>query len=165
MEPYFARFGISGSQWGVLVTLHRGEVEERRTALRLTDLGDRLIVRPPSVTGVVDRLQRMGLVARTASSDDHRAKDVSLTAAGRDLVRQILEHHPAQVRLAFAGLSIPEQGEFRRLLDLMSTHLEQLPAGDNAELAATDSIEEEMNAKTPRRQGKTKEQTPRQDGQ
>ena len=75
-----ARFGISGSQWGVLVTLHRGEVEERRTALRLTDLGDRLIVRPPSVTGVVDRLQRMGLVARTPSSDDHRAKDVSLTS-------------------------------------------------------------------------------------
>ena len=129
MEPYFSRFGISGSQWGVLVTLHRTEAEEGRRALRLTDLGDRLIVRPPSITGVVDRLQRMGLVARTASADDHRAKDVSLTAAGRDLVRRILEHHPAQVRSAFQGLSGAEQGEFQRLLDRLSSHLEGAVAG------------------------------------
>ena len=128
MEPYFARFGVSGSQWGVLVTLHRCEQEEGRAALRLTELGDRLIVRPPSVTGVVDRLQRIGLVARTASSADHRAKDVSLTAAGRDLVGRILEHHPQHVHHAFRGLSSTEQGDFQRLLDRLSTHLEQLPA-------------------------------------
>lgn len=128
MEPYFSRFGISGAQWGVLVTLHRCEVEEGRAALRLTDLGDRLIVRPPSVTGVVDRLHRMGLVARTASAYDHRAKDVSLTPAGRDMVGRILEHHPAQVRRAFDGLSGAEQGEFQRLLESLSSHLERLPA-------------------------------------
>src|SRR5437588_12552015 len=63
MEPYFARFGISGSQWAVLRTLLRAEAEGRKQ-LRLTDLGNRLLIRPPSVTGVVDRLQRMGLVAR-----------------------------------------------------------------------------------------------------
>jgi DNA-binding MarR family transcriptional regulator len=128
MEPYFSRFGISGAQWGVLVTLHRCEVEEGRAALRLTDLGDRLIVRPPSVTGVVDRLHRIGLVARTASANDHRAKDVSLTPAGRDLVGRILEHHPAQIRRAFDGLSGAEQGEFQRLLESLSSHLERLPA-------------------------------------
>ena len=137
MEPYFAHFGISGAQWGVLATLHRCESEEGRAALRLTDLGDRLIVRPPSITGVVDRLQRMGLVARTASADDHRAKDVRLTAAGRDLVRRVLEHHPAQVRSAFDGLSNTEQSEFQRLLDRLSSHLERLPAGGGGDGCAT----------------------------
>jgi DNA-binding MarR family transcriptional regulator len=129
MEPYFARFGISGSQWGVLVTLHRSEQEEGRAALRLTDLGDRLIVRPPSVTGVVDRLQRMGLVARTASAEDHRAKHVRLTLAGRELVRKVLEHHPQQIRGAFDGLSMTEQAQLGRLLDGLSAHLERIPAG------------------------------------
>jgi DNA-binding MarR family transcriptional regulator len=138
MEPYFARFGISGSQWGVLITLHRSEHEEGRPALRLTDLGDRLIVRPPSVTGVVDRLQRMGLVARTASADDHRAKDIRLTPAGRELVRRVLEHHPEQVRQAFDGLSAPEQAELRRLLDGLSAHLERVPGdGGNGHVTAT----------------------------
>ena len=41
MQPYFARFGISGAQWGVLRNLHRAE-QEGIPALRLTDLSERL---------------------------------------------------------------------------------------------------------------------------
>jgi len=126
MEPYFGRFGISGSQWGVLVTLHRAR-EEGQPSLRLTDLGESLLVRPPSVTGVVDRLERMGLVARSESPSDHRSKLVSLTAEGNGLVRRVLEQHPARVQEALAGLSEPEQVEFRRLLERLSSHLERLP--------------------------------------
>ena len=126
MEPHFARFGISGSQWGVLVTLHRAE-REGRSALRLTDVGDRLVVRPASVTGVVDRLQRMGLVARTASPSDHRAKHVNLTQAGRALVARVLEHHPGQMRRALEGLNDGEQQELHRLLERVAAHLESLP--------------------------------------
>ena len=50
MQPYFARFGITGSQWGILRTLHRAE-REGLPSLRVTDLSDRLLVRPPSITG------------------------------------------------------------------------------------------------------------------
>src|SRR5437588_8101078 len=89
MQPYFARFGISGSQWGVLRTLHRAAASGQ-PALRLTDLSDRLLIRPPSVTGVVDRLERMGLVQRDASPTDLRAKQVSLTERGRNLVHRVL---------------------------------------------------------------------------
>ena len=92
MEPHFARFGISGSQWGVLRTLHRAE-EDGMAELRLTDLGDRLLIRPASVSGAVDRLQRLGLLARVASTTDQRAKNVNLTSAGRELVRRVLERH------------------------------------------------------------------------
>ena len=63
MHPYFAQFGISGAQWSVLRNLHRAE-QEGHAGLRLTDLSERLLVRPPSVTGVVDRLEKVGLVAR-----------------------------------------------------------------------------------------------------
>src|SRR6266404_5330251 len=73
MQPYFARFGISGSQWGVLRHLYRAE-QEGWPGLRLTDLGDRLLIRPPSVTGVVDRLERAELVIRGGLPTDLRAK-------------------------------------------------------------------------------------------
>ena len=63
MQPYFARFGISGAQWGVLRQLHLAE-QEGLAGLRQTDLSERLLVRPPSVTGVVDRLERVGYVQR-----------------------------------------------------------------------------------------------------
>src|SRR3954469_2752939 len=98
MEPYFAQFGVSNSQWGVLRALHRAE-DEGLAKLRLTDLCDRLLVRPPSVTGVVDRLDRMGLLQRSKSAEDHRAKEVSLTAAGRERVQRVLDHLPAQLEL------------------------------------------------------------------
>src|SRR5262245_6896958 len=82
MKPYFERNGISGSQWGVLRALHKAETEGV-AALRLTDLGNRLLVRPPSMTGVVNRLERNGLVRRIASPTDQRSKHVKLTPAGR----------------------------------------------------------------------------------
>src|SRR5437879_5541328 len=81
MQPYFARFGISAAQWGVLRNLHRAE-QEGLPGLRLTELSDRLLVRPPSVNGVVDRLERAGLVVRGGSPTDLRAKQISLTPAG-----------------------------------------------------------------------------------
>ena len=55
MEPYFAGFGISRPQWAVLIVLHRSE-QEGGGGMRLRDLGERLFIQPPSVTGVVDRL-------------------------------------------------------------------------------------------------------------
>src|SRR5262245_44573422 len=69
MQPYFARHGISGSQWGVLRTLYRAELDGE-SSLRQTDLSDRLLIRPPSVTGALDRLERAGLVARGGSATD-----------------------------------------------------------------------------------------------
>ena len=129
MEPYFARHGISGSQWAVLRTLARAEDDGLRQ-LRLTDLGGRLLIRPPSVTGVVDRLQKLGLVARVPSPTDQRVKNVSLTAAGRKLVRRVLQHHPEQVRSLLAGLNALEQEELHRLLGRLGSHLEEL--GDDS---------------------------------
>src|SRR5262245_43285253 len=77
-QSYFAQFGLSGSQWGVLRNLERAE-QEGLGGLRLTDLSERLLLRPPSVTGVVDRLERALLVVREGTPTDLRAKQVALT--------------------------------------------------------------------------------------
>jgi DNA-binding MarR family transcriptional regulator len=129
MDPYFARFGISGAQWGVLRTLHRAE-GEGLAGLRLTDLGRRLLVRPPSMTSVVDRLERTGLVARRATAADRRAKQVSLTGRGHKLVARVLAQHPRQMHAVMAGLSATEQCGLRRLMERLAEHLEALGAAD-----------------------------------
>ncbi len=125
MQPYFARFGISGSQWGVLINLHRAE-QDGLPQLRLSELSDRLLIRPPSVTGLVDRLERAGLVVRDGSPTDLRAKQVGLTRDGRRLVRRILTVHENQVSTVLTGLTGEQQQELHRLLVLWRTHLEQL---------------------------------------
>ena len=129
MRPYFARFGISGAQWGVLRTLQRAE-EASRPPLRLTDVGERLLVRPPSVTGVVDLLERKGLVLRRPAPSDSRAKEVVLTSAGRRLVGRVLRHHPAQLRSILSGFTESEARQLQRWMKRMADHLEDLGPRD-----------------------------------
>ncbi len=125
MQAHFARFGLSGAQWGVLRNLHRAEQEGLR-GVRLTDLSRRLLIRPPSVTGAVDRLERAGLVERGGLATDLRAKPVALTAEGRRLVEQVLTVHEAQIDAVLGGLTPAEQCELGRLLARLGQHLEKL---------------------------------------
>jgi DNA-binding MarR family transcriptional regulator len=128
MQPYFARFGISGAQWGVLRNLHRAE-QEGLVGLRLTDLSQRMLIRPPSVTGIADRLEKVGLIVRRASETDGRSKRVALTEKGRRLVEQVLEVHPAQIARVMGGLSSEEHEQLDRLLVRMGEHLAVLAEG------------------------------------
>jgi DNA-binding MarR family transcriptional regulator len=123
MQPYFAQFGISGAQWGVLRSLHRAEAEGL-LGLRFTELSQRLLIRPPSVTGVVDRMERAGLVAREGELSDLRAKKVVLTAKGRELVARVLEQHHDQVASIMEGLTPKEQLKLQRLLSKLGRHLQ-----------------------------------------
>ena len=129
MQPYFARFGISGSQWGILRNLHRAE-EEGLRGLRLSELSQRLLIRPPSVTGLVDRLVRAGMVARDGSTADLRVKEVQLTRNGRRLVERILEGHQDHVDYLLAGLSDDDQRDLMRLLSKWRDHLENVLHGE-----------------------------------
>jgi DNA-binding MarR family transcriptional regulator len=134
MQTHFARFGISGAQWGVLRHLHRAE-QGGESGLRMTDLGDRLLIRPPSVTGVVDRVERAGLVERKGSPDDQRSKLVALTATGRQLVRKMLTVHERKVESVLAGLAANEQAALHHYLTRLGQHLERLLANGPAVIA------------------------------
>jgi len=123
MQGHFMAFGISGSQWGVLRNLHRSE-EQGEKGLRLTDLSERLLIRPPSASGVVDRLEEAGLVHRASDAGDLRAKRVVLSAEGRSLVERVLTVHARHVASVMAGLSADEQEQLHRLLTRLGESLQ-----------------------------------------
>ncbi len=145
MEPHFARFGISGSQWAILRVLHRAE-ENGETGLGLGEVGTRLLIRPPSVTGVVDRLERQGLVQRSDSERDRRARQVSLTSAGRQLVDRVLVVHADQIKSLFGGLRPPELESLRSLLKQWETYLGVLVLGQSKAKVHQRKV---VKAKTP----------------
>ena len=130
MEPHFTAVGISGAQWAILRTLH--DVERAGApAVRLSELGHRLLVRPPSVTGIVRRLQRMGLINVTTSPADQRAKTVSLTDSGRGLVASFAARHEAQIEDVFSGLDLTQRDQFLGLLCQLGGHVEHLAGQTN----------------------------------
>jgi DNA-binding MarR family transcriptional regulator len=135
MHAYFVPFGISGAQWGVLRNLYRAE-QEGEAGLRLKELSQRLLIRPPSVTGVVDRLEEARLVVRLAEPSDLRAKRVALTPRGRDLVGRVLAVHGGQIARVMGGLRPEEQAQLHRLLEKFGAHLEALAGQGEGEPSA-----------------------------
>src|SRR5580704_15873759 len=74
--------GVSGAQLFVLQTLHDAHVASIGELALLTHTDQ------SSVSVVVARLTRRGLVARSASKGDARRVEIRLTASGRALLRR-----------------------------------------------------------------------------
>ena len=153
-EPYFARFGISASQWGILRVLQREELGGNRE-LSLKTVSERMLIQPPSVTGVVDRLERQGLVTRSPSATDMRVRHLSLTRRGRDLIARVLNGHPARIRSLFAPLPPAEQQTLLELLGKLETHLRSM-AEPPPETGAT-ATPKTNKPRRPRHPGKENE--------
>jgi len=133
LDPFFAKFGISGAQWAILWNLYRAE-QDGQPLLRVTDLGEKLLIRPPSVTGILDRLVRVGLVERTSSSGDHRVKLLQLTTAGRELVETLHNEHDDKVTSLLGVLPREDQQQLHALLEKFATNLESLPENQRGSL-------------------------------
>jgi MarR family transcriptional regulator, lower aerobic nicotinate degradation pathway regulator len=69
----------------------------RDRAPTMNELAKLLALDKSSVTGLIDRAERRGLVARVPSATDRRSVRVSLTAAGRSLVSEVSTRFGADV--------------------------------------------------------------------
>ena len=69
-----------------------------------------------TITGVVDRLVTKGLITRQESSRDRRARELAITAAGRQTLRRIAPAVEAAQRTMLRGLTGREANELLRLL-------------------------------------------------
>jgi len=125
LDPFFARAGISGAQWAILWNLYRAQ-EDGEPMLRVTDLGERLLIRPPSVTGVIDRLVRAGLIVRSSSADDKRVKLIGLTTSGHELVETLHNAHDEKVTSLLGVLSSTDQKNLQSILERFVTHLDDI---------------------------------------
>jgi DNA-binding MarR family transcriptional regulator len=67
-------------------------------------LGRHLGLDKSSVSGLVDRAQRRGLVDRTVSATDRRAFQVSITDTGRQLAEQVAAGFTARIHTLVAVL-------------------------------------------------------------
>jgi DNA-binding MarR family transcriptional regulator len=68
-------------------------------------LAEQLEINASNASRLCDRLQRLGLVTRGRSSSDGRAVDVSLTAAGRDLLETVRAHRRRDIQRVLGQMS------------------------------------------------------------
>jgi DNA-binding MarR family transcriptional regulator len=76
----------------------------RDRELTMHELGRHLGLDKSSITGLVDRAQRRGLVIRSVSAADRRAFHVLITDAGRQLTEQVAARFTERIEMLVTGL-------------------------------------------------------------
>ena len=113
----FEQLGLKEGDYGLLAALRRsGEP----FALTPTELARSQMMSSGGMTFVVDRLERLGLVAREPNPADRRGTLVTLTSDGRAAVDQAMSLHVEVERELVEALTASEQtrlvGLLRKLL-------------------------------------------------
>ena len=115
--------GLTPAQFDIVATLGN------TPGMSFRELGERTLITKGTLTGVVDRLEARGLVARVASDTDRRSVTVRLTPAGEREFRRVFAPHIAHCRRGFERLDGPA-------LSALDAHLEVLRDGLRAALDA-----------------------------
>ena len=85
---------------------------QRRGAMTQRELSDDLRCTPRNVTGLVDALERGGLVERRPHPTDRRATMVNLTEAGSELTAMMDEDYQQTAGQLFDGFGLTEIDDF-----------------------------------------------------
>jgi DNA-binding MarR family transcriptional regulator len=113
-------FGLSLTEYEILVRL--SEADGRR--LRMAQLADALAHSRSRVTHTVSRLEKAGLVGRTATPDDGRGIVCAMTERGWELLVQMAPTHVQGVRDHLVDLVSPDDfAALGRVMDAVADHL------------------------------------------
>lgn len=122
-RAFFERWDLGPSQFNVLNLLRLYPA-----GLSQTELSRELIMHRSNVTGLLDRLERRGLVARREVAADRRAYNVVLTPAGVRLLREILPRYYQNAARVGGRLSARRAAELIADLQQVARNAQQIAA-------------------------------------
>jgi DNA-binding MarR family transcriptional regulator len=109
MDRWLDRHGVSEGRMGVLWMLTRSG------SMSLGDLAAALDVSPTNITGLVDHLERDGLVVRAPDPEDRRAIRASLSPLGQAKLDDIRKEMDSVRETILAGFTDEELKDLRHL--------------------------------------------------
>lgn len=86
--------GLTAQQYQALLAIRAAP----EATMLVGELADQLMVRPQSATELIDRLERLDLIARCTTTDDRRQVQVALTAKTRDLLGSLAANHRVELK-------------------------------------------------------------------
>ena len=102
----------------------------KQDGLSPSELADRLSVEPPTVTNMLSRMERAGLLERRRDAKDARCTRVYLTQKGRELREPVQRRWGEVQERAFAGITAEEEALLRRLLARVHDNLTHRPGAE-----------------------------------
>jgi DNA-binding MarR family transcriptional regulator len=127
----FGKYGITTEQWRVLACIRS------RGPLRPVDIASLLERAPNSMSMLVDRMVKAGLVRRTRDRKDRRAVFVHLTDKGKEAIQPATPAGWEFMNKLLSPLSYDEQDALASTLETLKCELNSYlnPEMDRAEIA------------------------------
>lgn len=120
LEGTLKRFNFTGAQFDVVqVLLHEGPLEHR-------DLQRRLAIASPTLSNIIDGMEREGQVTRRVDTADARVKTIHLSSKARHLCSsdEFCAAGDALVAKMFAGFTATERRAFTSYLARIEANLD-----------------------------------------
>jgi MarR family transcriptional regulator, organic hydroperoxide resistance regulator len=126
-QDTLSQYGLSIAMWRVLAVLsnHDGQ--------RQIDLAAKTSIDVSTLSRVVGRLVKMGLVSRTRSATNSREVVVQLTAKGVAILARVIPRAIAAEQTAIAGVSARDLAVVRRSLRRMYENLASSRVSERSE--------------------------------
>jgi len=100
-DKHFQRYGLSQPGFLVLLMIYSNS-DKLWTA---ADLIEMIGVRAPTMTGILDTIEKEGFIERKAHPTDRRKNIIALTKKGRSKLLKVLPDHFSRIHHAFSGIS------------------------------------------------------------
>jgi DNA-binding MarR family transcriptional regulator len=128
-ENSLAAAGLSYAQYRLLINLLFAEQSEGCDQLNPSEISDRQGISRNTVSALIRSLEEDGLIERHLDQIDRRKFNISLTAGGRERVRQHARHHFGAVHDCFQTLDAAEQETMSHLLEKLNVSLATIDKG------------------------------------
>ncbi len=91
--------------------------------MKLSELGRRAGLEPSSMTGLIDRMERDGLVCRTDDPVDRRAQKIHLTEKGAQVRDNVFKAVDGMLGKSFTGISPDQMDVAKQVLRQVLTNV------------------------------------------
>lgn len=120
----FCAIGLHRGQPPILELLWKGDGKTQK------EIAEALRLKPPTITLLLQRMEKAGLIKRQNDPKDRRSVQIYLTERGKSLQKDVQEIHAILERECFAHFSSEERALLRRLFLQMRDNLQRATEGE-----------------------------------
>jgi DNA-binding MarR family transcriptional regulator len=110
-KQFFSNFLSSEAQFNIMMVL-----KYAAKPLTQSELGEQLLVDKSNITGLLDRMEKVGLIRRLSVPEDRRCYHIDLTESGRAILEKVEQPYRNYVKKLMATFSAQEIDDINRYM-------------------------------------------------
>lgn len=121
ITSYLDQYSLTPGKFNILMIIkHQG----REEGIPQVEISKRLIVTPSNMTKLIDKLEKDGLVTRSALEGDRRVNIMKITSKGSKLLDEVWPGYAQRLKELISGLNQSQQKDVSELLKVWLAKLQ-----------------------------------------